>query len=183
MPLSDPTAREHIHTRSIECRGFQRADGLWDIEAHMTDTKTYAIANDWRGELAPGVPLHDMWVRLTVDDALEVQAVEVTSDATPFRMCADIAPAFQALKGLRIRPGWNKMVRSRLGGVRGCTHLVELLGPIATVAFQTMYPKLRRERDKRPERPPPQLDTCHAWASDSEVVARYYPQWHGGKKD
>ncbi len=38
MPLSPPAAsREHIHTRVVECRGYRRDDGLWDIEGHITD--------------------------------------------------------------------------------------------------------------------------------------------------
>lgn len=41
MPLSPPEPREHIHSRDIILRGYRREDGLWDIEAHLTDTKTY----------------------------------------------------------------------------------------------------------------------------------------------
>jgi hypothetical protein len=33
MPLSTPTiSRTALHRRIVECRGFQREDGLWDIE-------------------------------------------------------------------------------------------------------------------------------------------------------
>jgi hypothetical protein len=31
MPLSDPAPRQLAHTRAIECKGYERADGLWDI--------------------------------------------------------------------------------------------------------------------------------------------------------
>ena len=33
--------------------------------------------------------------------------------------------------------GLSADVRERLGGTEGCTHIVELLGPVATTAFQT----------------------------------------------
>ena len=33
-------------------------------------------------------------------------------------------------EGLRVGPGWRRAVRARLGGVQGCTHPVELLGPL-----------------------------------------------------
>jgi len=51
MPLPDGSPRKHAHTRAIEYRGYEREDGLWDIEAHMTDTKTYEFRNDWRGQI------------------------------------------------------------------------------------------------------------------------------------
>ena len=39
--------------------------------------------------------------------------------------------------GLRIAPGWVRQIKSRVGGVKGCTHLRELMSVLATVAFQT----------------------------------------------
>ena len=48
MPLSTAAPRKPIHTREIRYTGYEREDGQFDIEAHMTDTKTYPFANDWR---------------------------------------------------------------------------------------------------------------------------------------
>ena len=42
MPLSPPPERELLHSRDIVLRGYRRADGLYDIEAHLTDTKPTA---------------------------------------------------------------------------------------------------------------------------------------------
>ena len=39
MSLPEPKKRKPIHPRAIDYRGYQREDNLWDIEAHMTDTK------------------------------------------------------------------------------------------------------------------------------------------------
>jgi hypothetical protein len=41
MPLSSPQEREPLHSRDIVLRGYRRADGLYDIEAQLTDTKSY----------------------------------------------------------------------------------------------------------------------------------------------
>ena len=190
MPLSPPVAREHIHTRVIECRGFRREDGLWDIEGHITDVKTYAFGNYFRGEILAGAPVHDMWLRLTVDDRLTIRDVEAVTDASPYAVCPNVTPNFARLKGLSIRPGFQAQVRSRLGGTEGCTHLVELLVPVATTAYQTVFPyreRQRREQRKaegkareKPRRRPPLLDSCHAFASDGEVVKRYWPEFYTG---
>ena len=60
MPLSKPALRKHLHNRNIECKGYEREDGLWDIEAHLVDTKTYSFENHDRGTVASGKPVHDM---------------------------------------------------------------------------------------------------------------------------
>lgn len=179
MSLSPPAPREPIHERRIACHGYRRADGLWDIEGRLTDTKTYPFANAFRGEIRPGEAIHDMWVRLTLDDELTVIRAEAATDAGPFAICPAIAPAFARLEGLRIGPGWRRAVQARLGGVQGCTHLVELLGPIATTAYQTIHVwRARHEPALETDRPPPHLDSCHALARDGEVVREHYPRWY-----
>lgn len=195
MPLSPPAEREPIHTRQVECRGYRRPDGLWDIEGRLTDTKAYAFKNDYRGTVEPGEALHGMWLRLTMDDGLTIVAVEAVTDDGPYPICGAITPAFQNLVGLTIRPGFSRKVKELLGGVRGCTHLVELVGPVATTAFQTIFPILSRERaagshgadepcdEAAPaKRRPPLLNSCHAFASDSEIVQRYWPDFYTGNR-
>ena len=192
MPLSAPAPREHIHTRHVECRGYRRADGLWDIEGHMTDVKTYAFTNDFRGEITPGVPLHEMWIRITVDEDLLIHEIEAVTDNSPFRMCPDIVANFQRLKGMRIVGGFTNKMKAAVGGAEGCTHLVELMGPIATTAFQTIYP-LRKKREKTaeeiaaaadaPPKRPPLLDSCHAFASGSPITKKAWPAFYTGPKD
>ena len=67
-------------------------------------------------------------------------------------------------------------VRGRFAGRQGCTHIVELLGGIATTAFQTIYPLLRSERGE-PAGKPALIDSCHAFAADGEVVANQWPAY------
>ncbi len=190
MPLSAPAPREHLHTRQVECRGFRRVDGLWDIEGHMTDRKTYSFPSDERGEVTAGTPVHDMWIRLTLDDKFSIHAIEAVTDASPFNLCPAITPNFQRLVGLSIGPGFTGRMRERLGGVEGCTHLVELMGPLATTAFQTIFSAKERERPEsanggapapdRPRKRPRLIDTCHAFASDSPVTKRIWPEFYTG---
>ena len=39
MPLSLPVPRERLHARTVSFEGYTRADGLFDIEARLTDVK------------------------------------------------------------------------------------------------------------------------------------------------
>jgi hypothetical protein len=191
MGLPAPVEREAFHHRRIAVDGFRRSDGLWDIEAHMVDTKTYGFGNDWRGEIQPGEPLHDMWLRVTLDDRMVVRDVAAVAAAHPFRACPEITVNFQRLIGETIGAGWTRRVRALLGGTAGCTHLVDLLGPIGTIAVQTIKsaraqalikaaaPKDRAPQDPdAPRRRPTMIDSCHAMRSDGEVVQRLWPDFY-----
>ena len=198
MPLSPPVGRQHLHTRRVTCQGFFRDDGLWDIEGRITDEKTYEHANEWRGPLKAGDFVHDMSIRLTLDHKFTIVDVEAVTDKSPYRICGEIAPDFKKLIGLRIGGGFHREVRARLGGVHGCTHIVELLGPVATTAFQTGSSKKASELNRahrakngtlpapnakgaaKPPRKPYVIDTCHAWSADGEVVKRWVPQFYTG---
>jgi hypothetical protein len=180
MPLSPPDARRQLHTRRITCQGFKRDDGLWDIEGRITDCKTYDFPNrDRGGVVAAGEAVHHMEVRLTIDDGRVIRAAEVTIDFAPFSVCAAIAPDFSGLVGMSLGAGFNKQLTAKFGGTRGCTHVVELMGPIATTAFQTMagHSEQAAGRQEQEEQRPPVIDRCHALAADGEVVARRWPQF------
>ena len=133
-----------------------------------------------RGTIETGTPIHEMWMRLTIDDRLNILAVETHTDHAPYSICPEIVPNFQRLVGLQIGRGFRRKVNERLGGVHGCTHLVELLGPMATTAFQTMAGQRRIQSAPEPELPPQFLNTCHAHASDSAVVKAIYPKFYTG---
>lgn len=185
MPLSPPAAREPIHHRKIDCTGYLRADGLWDIEGHLVDCKTYDFDNSWRGRVSSGTPVHDMWLRLTIDERFIVRDVEAATEASPYRICPEIVPNFKKLIGLRIGRGWNRKARELLGGTEGCTHLVELLGPLATTAFQSIRSYQRKRQREMEEAPSPDgmrfiLNTCHAWSDKGEVVKRWAPDFYLG---
>ena len=181
MPLPPPTDREELHHRKIDFRGYRRADGLWDIEGHLVDTKSYPFKNLYRGEIKPGEALHNMRIRLTIDDSFLIHDAEAVTDNGPFEVCPAITPNFKKMIGVTIAAGWRREIRSRLGGTEGCTHLVELLTGMATVAFQTLYPTLsKRNKDKPVTKKPRLIDSCHAFRSDGEVVKASWPDYYTG---
>ena len=180
MPLSSPVEREPIHHRRIDGFAYRRADGLWDIEGHLTDTKTYTFHNTARGDVAPGVPVHEMWIRLTIDESFVIHAAEAVTDFSPYpATCPGITPRFEDLVGKSIGPGWSRTVRETFGGLSGCTHLNEILGRLGTVAYQAVFPLRRKSGAEAPRKTAPRvLDTCHALDRSGPVVRQHYPQWY-----
>lgn len=184
MPLPKCAPRTLMHTRAIECKGYERKDGLWDIEAHLVDTKSYVHTRRHGGrERKPGEPVHNMWLRISIDLDMTIHDVEAVTDEGPYPHCGAITPNFKALKGVTIGPGWRRKTLELLGGIKGCTHLVELLGPLGTTAFQATG-RARGERDagKPLTRKPYQLNACHVYKDDSDAVRERWPQFYTGSK-
>lgn len=179
-PSAAPVERRKLHTRTVLIEGFARSDGLWDIEARMTDVKTYGFDNHDRGRIEAGEPLHDMRLCLTVDAELRVHAIAAATAASPYRICPHVTPNYDRLKSAVIGPGWQRRIREAVGGPEGCTHLNELLAAMATVAVQTLWAERERRRragEGEAGGRPPAIDSCHALKSDGEIVRRYWPEF------
>lgn len=182
MSLSKPAPRRHLHTRTIHCEGYERDDGLYDIEASIVDRKTYAVDEPFRGHRPAGAHVHDMQLRLTLDKSMTVRDIEVVTNHAPYDVCPTVAPGYKALVGAKVGGGWRKAVTEAVGRTKGCTHITELLMPAATVAFQTMGSwKPEGGSALAPQGKPYFIDGCKAWASDSPVVERLFPM-HYRKK-
>ena len=130
MPLPEAVERDPIQTRKVEVSSFRRQDGMWDVEGRLTDVAALSIKTYTGGMIEAGTPIHDMRVRLTLDDTLEIVTVDVSMDAHPYPVCPGIVPSYQKLKGEKISRGWNRRIRELFGGVEGCVHIVDLLGPV-----------------------------------------------------
>jgi Protein of unknown function (DUF2889) len=191
MPLSPPVSRQLRHRRTIRAEAFERDDGLWDIEACLTDHKPRDVA------LAPGVrpnglPIHELWLRITIDRKLTVVDAEASSDWVPYPgHCEAANPAYRALIGLNLRDDFRRNVRRLFAGTAGCTHLTELTSVLPTAAIQAFAGDVWDTRDhgakaaasvagqEHADEPPFQLGRCHALRFDGEAVLRFYPRWHG----
>ena len=183
MPdLSMPVDRELQQSRVIDLKGYLRDDGLWDIEGHLVDTKPFSVYHPKYGVRKPaGVPLHLMKIRLTIDDDMVIQDAEAATLAAPFDTCLTPAQLFPKLKGLSLKSGWKKAALELMGGVRGCTHLTEMLGNMATMAYQTLSASRKviaslDDLDKISEQPF-YVDSCYSYRKDGALIRRLFPQF------
>jgi hypothetical protein len=176
LPLPPPQPRTHLHTRHVVFRGFRREDRLWDIEAEMRDTKAQVFEIPGEGTWQPGEPVHNMAIRVTIDDALVVRDIAVAMDGAPHPECPQAQAPMQTMIGCTMGPGWRQAIERNLGGTRGCAHLRELLFNMATVAFQTIPESLPAGAG---ENPPFYLGKCMAWDFNGSVVQRHYPVFVG----
>jgi hypothetical protein len=197
MPLSPPVPRQLRHQRAIRAVAYEREDGLWDIDACLTDHKPRDVPLA-AGVRPNGLPIHELWLRITIDRKLNVVDAEASSDWVPYDgQCQNSNPAYRALIGLNLLQNFRREAGRRLAGTAGCTHLTEMLGVLPTAAVQAFVgavwtnqsgtpgedagPEISKiaDGDAAGEKPPFQLGRCHALRFDGEAVKQFYPRWYG----
>jgi|SRR5690606_5417302 len=176
---SDVT-REELHWRRIDLHGFRRSDGLLEIEAQLIDSKTHDFAPPSGMRTVPaGEFIHDHGLRVVLDKDLVIREIGTAIRAYPYRECAGGGDILQALVGLRIGPGWNSELRKRLPSGETCTHLKELMIPLASAAYQTLYSLQTSQVSAMDARgKPSKIDSCYAYGASRELVKMHWPAFH-----
>ena len=178
---------ELVHTRQIACRGYRRRDGLYQIEATVSDEKGQTVPFRSRPDISPGERIHHFALSVVIDEDYTIRDAAARTLAAPWPICTDVAADYAKLIGLRIGPGFNRDVRELLGGTLGCTHLTDLLGQVANTYMQTSFPN-RLARQLRISDDPRQwpdkgtlafVEGCIAWRRDGAALAAEYPQLAG----
>jgi hypothetical protein len=178
LPTAAPE-RQLKHRRNIDVQIYARGDGLWEVDARITDVKTRdaLLAEKVR---AAGQPIHDMLLRVVVDEQCNILEAGSSSGAMPYPgQCDDHGDAYRHLVGLNLLKGFRRAVMARLGGVRGCTHLTELTQVLPTAVVQAFAGEVIDTRGSHPESERPfQIERCHALRADGPVVREFYPRWY-----
>lgn len=182
VQINERATRRLLHTRNVVCSGYERSDGLYDIVGTLVDTKA-DDSDMFFKYVQAGEPFHQMRLTMTIDLDLVIHALTAHTDVGPTPYCAEINPVYAKLVGMKIGSGFKKRVLERVGGSLGCTHLTELLGPMATTAFQTTF-FLQRDAQKQKcnddpayQMPRPWvIGTCHAYRAEGEAVRLIWPQ-------
>ena len=177
-----PTAasdRQLKHRRRIDVQIYARGNGLWEVDAHITDVRareTAVVA----GVLPAGQPIHEMLLRLVVDEQLNVVEAGAQTLAMPYPgACDRYGDVYSRLVGLNLMKGFRQAVKERLGGVQGCTHITELTQVLPTAVVQAFADEVLDTGGKSESSAQPfQIDRCHALRSDGQTVKIHYPRWY-----
>ncbi len=168
--------RKKLHLRRIICEGFERTDGLIDIEGTLIDEKPFPIKMKER-TLEAHEPIHWMSVCLTIDRQLLIHGVQARMKHTPYRLCAEVVTRYQDLVGLRIGPGFTRQAKQMFRGIAGCSHMTELLPSIATTAFQILWSESDHAAPGDQTREYSPLNGCATLRMDGEVVKMHFPEF------
>jgi Protein of unknown function (DUF2889) len=181
-----PVMRELTHTRTMAVQVFRRSDGLWDVEARLTDKK----AKDFKlvsGLRSASEPVHDMSVCVTINEQFDVLDANATSFSVPYvGYCEKITPSYSQLIGLNLLKNFNREVRLKFGKTAGCTHITELTAVMPTAAVQAFAGEVKRpsvssdqtQPNQSSDSPPFYIDGCHSLKRSGDAVKTFYPQWY-----
>ncbi len=187
----DPEGLEVLHDREYRVRAFRKDPNIL-IRGSVRDQKPpglYIV-----GDPSP-LTIHHMQVELEVAfPTLEIVAAAVLFEAHPNDTCPMISTHYEQLIGLSISRGFTHRVRELFGGPRGCTHttaLLQAMAPVAVQCFWSMTASEARRSDNAEvdatagnvtvhRRAPTaqereaqwkiNLNSCHVWAEDGEMV-------------
>ena len=167
------------HSRRIEVQVYARADGLWEVDACLSDSRTHELRL-LTGLRGAGEPIHDMLLRLVVDEQFNVLQAGSQMRATPYPgQCDAGEDVYARLAGLNLLKGFRQGVKTRCGATQGCTHLSELTQVIPTAVIQAFAGDVIDVLDRPDATAPPfQIDRCRALRADGQAVQTYYPRWY-----
>lgn len=178
LPPAAPQ-RQLKHRRQIDVQVFARGNGLWEVDAVLTDVKT-RTAQLADGPRPAGTPIHDMLLRLVVNEKLDVLEAGSETRWMPYAgLCAEHGDAYGRLVGLNLLKDFRGQLRVRLGGVLGCTHITELAQVLPTAVVQAFAGEVIDTRGTaQGAHQPFQIDRCHALSGSGEAVRLHYPRWY-----
>ena len=180
LPPAHPE-RQLKHRRSIDVAVYACGHGLWEVEARLVDVKTrdYPLAGGIR---QAGDPVHDMTLRLVIDEQMNILAAGAHTEWMPYPgHCNAYGDAYGRLVGLNLMHRFRQGVKERLGGIQGCTHLTEMAQVLPTAVVQAFAGEVLDTQENgqaQTDQQPFQIDRCHALRSDSEAVRQFYPRWY-----
>jgi hypothetical protein len=176
LPAASATRRLK-HRRQIDVQVFDRGNGLWEVDATLTDTKTRDSSPG--GELRrAGTPIHEMLLRLVVDERFEIVEAGAETRWMPYDgHCDAYGDTYGRLVGLNLMQGFRDALRERVGGVLGCTHITELAQVLPTAVVQAFAGEVLDTQGVGDTRPF-QIGRCHAYRTDGDVVRTHFPRWY-----
>ena len=96
----------------------------------------------------------------------------------PFDACGIPPTVFPGLKGISLSKGFKDRASEIMGGTKGCTHLRELFGALASTAYQTVSASDRFvEKVDSGEIKPYWINTCYTYDESGPVIEKIYPDY------
>jgi hypothetical protein len=174
--LKELIGESAVHSRTIDIRTHPLDDGRLVVEGRLKDNRLVS-GYQWNGKpRRPGV-VHWMLVRLLVGDRPPtILDAEAEMPGVPHEECPRALAGVKKIVGIAIAGGYSGRVLKRLGGVRGCAHLTQLIVAMGPAALHGYWAQLSR----RP-RPVPRsfadlpeveklINSCLLWKEDGPLL-------------
>lgn len=119
--------KSKIHTRDIQLATYPHTDSRVIVHGVLKDWRYIRVFDVAGTVIEPGV-IHHMDVKLMIKpDPLMIEDAVAQMIHVPMPECSSTLDTIEKLKGLEIKSGFFKTIRSIMGGKKGCTHLCQLI--------------------------------------------------------
>jgi len=168
-------AKIKAHQRNIRIETFDTGGPLILVVGELHDERhsEYYLLS---GEKRPSGTIHRMIVRMLVNpDTMVIEDCELEMPGVPRDECGELAGSLSVIRGLSITRGFSLKVKSLLGGVNGCTHVMSLVIEMAPAALQGLWAiKSQRPMERSDLQDDGRLkrfsdvllNTCRIWRED-----------------
>jgi hypothetical protein len=164
--------KERIHSRIITVHTYEIDDSSLLIEGDLVDERFFPSFYYSRSEfLDPGI-IHDIRVEMKVSlPRLEITEARSQMRKIPIQDCLGVESSAEKIVGVRIKPGFSRDLKERLGGTSGCLHMTTLVYHMGAAAVQGMWAWFSRKREGGSTRsldydPGILKDSCWLWRED-----------------
>jgi hypothetical protein len=161
--------KERIHSRTITVNTYEIDDSSLLIEGDLVDERYFPSFYYSRSEfLDPGI-VHDIRVEMKVSlPRLEITEARAQMRKIPIKECLGVESSAEKIVGIRIKPGFSRDLKERMGGTSGCLHMTTLIYHMGAAAVQGMWAWLSRKREGGSTRsldydPGILKDSCWLW--------------------
>ncbi len=171
-------AGDRVHTRDIRIATYAAGEDSIVVEGTLLDQRL-KDSYYFTGEKKQPGTIHHMIVRILLKGRnLLIEDVEVEMPCVPREGCEELWESLEPIKGLSISPGFTNEVKKRIGGIKGCYHLMALLLAMAPAAVQGYF-SFRALKPMGVENIPNEermkyipVDTCRMWRREGPLVRR-----------
>ena len=180
MIILNKTIQQKIHTRQIDIATYEGTSDSIIVEGILRDER---LLDSYRptGDIHPPGTIHHMIIRIEVKGPqLVIEDIEVEMPTIPHDACIETLESLAPIKGMSIVSGFTAKVKDRVGGTKGCCHLLALLMAMAPAAVQGAWSAMAREPIDPKVYMPMALgrikNTCWVWRQDGPLMKAWSPK-------
>lgn len=159
-----------LHTRQTRTDCWLTDDGFYKAIGIIDDDKGISMTTYSGKPVEPGGDLHTMRATLILNKTLIIQSAVIEMIDIPGDECKSACAKPEDLIGLSISRGYNKGLKERIGGIKGCSHVFALLQQMGPAIVQAVYSDATNDKHNSQDNWEPLIDTCFTWRDNGPVV-------------
>jgi len=173
MNLVETWREKKIHTRNIEISTYEYDAENIVVEGILKDDVLIPIYVSGK-KRQPHTP-HHMKIQILIEcSSFIIRKINVEMPTIPYDWCKETTDSLDAIKGLKIEPGFTSKVKKILREGKRCLHLTTLLLAIVPTVMQG-YWTFNARKSGAGEVPSGiiedyLIDTCWVWRKDGPRV-------------